>query len=73
MRLKKREYAVLLGEKGGKMLPVALCVGCCCRGTGKTKIGQFLHEYSFPYIRSLRFSVCGVQPYVLYTYVYIAV
>jgi hypothetical protein len=68
MGLKKREYSVLLGENGGKMLPVALRLGCCCRGTGKTKIGQFVHEHSFPYVRSLRVSVC-----VVYTYVYTAV
>ena len=35
--------------------------------------GQFIDEYIFPYIRSLRFSVCGVQPYVLYTYMYTVV
>jgi hypothetical protein len=46
------------------MLPVALCLGCCCGGTRQTRIGQFIHEHSFPYIRSVRFSVSGVPPYV---------
>jgi len=61
MRLKKREYTVLLGEKGGTNAARRFVSQLLLRGTGKTKIeGQFINECSFPYIRSLRFSVCGV-------------